>query len=70
MEWNTLTADERLILEQAVLMARAVKQAGDVAPHGTGGLLGTGGEGAWAGTIADDSATDHQRPRGGGKKQG
>lgn len=36
MEWDKLTADERLIAEQAVLMARAVKQAGDVAPHGKG----------------------------------
>lgn len=36
MEWHTLTSDERLIAEQAVLMARAVKQAGDAAPHGKG----------------------------------
>ena len=36
MQWDTLSADERLIAEQAVLMARAVKRAGDVAPHGKG----------------------------------
>lgn len=36
MDWNTLTDDERLIAEQAVLMARAVKMAGDQAPHGKG----------------------------------
>lgn len=36
MDWNTLTDDERLIAERAVLMARAVKVAGDQAPHGKG----------------------------------
>jgi hypothetical protein len=36
MDWNTLTDDERLIAERAVLMARAVKLAGDQAPHGKG----------------------------------
>lgn len=36
MDWNTLTDDERLIAEQAVLMARAVQVAGDNAPHGKG----------------------------------
>jgi hypothetical protein len=36
MDWNGLTDDERLIAEKAVLMARAVKQAGDLAPHGKG----------------------------------
>jgi hypothetical protein len=36
MDWKQLTDDERLIAEQAVLMSRAVKQAGDRAPHGQG----------------------------------
>lgn len=36
MDWDRLTDDERLIAEKAVLMARAVKQAGDEAPHGKG----------------------------------
>jgi hypothetical protein len=36
MNWDGLTDDERLIAEQAVLMARAVKRAGDQAPHGKG----------------------------------
>jgi hypothetical protein len=36
MDWNTLTDDEKLIAEQAVAMARAVKMAGDKAPHGKG----------------------------------
>jgi hypothetical protein len=36
MDWNKLTDDERLIAERAVLMARAVKLAGDNAPHGKG----------------------------------
>ena len=36
MDWDALTDDERLIAEQAVLMARAVKRAGDQAPHGKG----------------------------------
>ena len=36
MDWNRLTDDEKLIAEQAVAMARAVKLAGDQAPHGKG----------------------------------
>jgi hypothetical protein len=36
MDWSKLTDDERLIAEKAVLMARAVKLAGDQAPHGKG----------------------------------
>lgn len=36
MNWDILTDDEKLIAEKAVLMARAVKQAGDQAPHGRG----------------------------------
>jgi hypothetical protein len=36
MDLNHLTDDERLIAERAVLMARAVKMAGDNAPHGRG----------------------------------
>lgn len=36
MDWDRLTDDERLIAEKAVLMARAVKLAGDQAPHGKG----------------------------------
>jgi len=36
MDWDELTADERLVAEQAILMARAVKLAGDQAPHGKG----------------------------------
>jgi hypothetical protein len=36
MDWHTLTDDERLIAEQAVAMARAVKLAGDQAPYGKG----------------------------------
>lgn len=36
MDWNKLTDEERLIAEQAVAMARAVKMAGDNAPHGKG----------------------------------
>ena len=36
MDWNKLTDDEKLIAEQAVAMARAVKRAGDRAPHGKG----------------------------------
>ncbi len=36
MDWKTLTDDERLIAEKAVLMARAVKLAGEQAPHGNG----------------------------------
>ena len=36
MDWNMLTEDERLIAEQAVATFRAVKLAGDRAPHGKG----------------------------------
>jgi hypothetical protein len=36
MDFATLSDDERLIAEKAVLMARAVKLAGDQAPHGKG----------------------------------
>ena len=36
MDWNKLTDDERLIAEQAVATFRAVKLAGDRAPHGHG----------------------------------
>ena len=36
MDWNKLTDDERLIAEQAVATFRAVKLAGDRAPHGRG----------------------------------
>ena len=36
MDWHTLTDDERLIAEQAVAMARAVRLAGDQAPYGKG----------------------------------
>jgi hypothetical protein len=36
MDWDRLTDDERLIAEQAVAMARAVKLAGDQAPYGKG----------------------------------
>jgi hypothetical protein len=36
MDLSKLTDDERLIAEQAVAMARAVKLAGDQAPHGKG----------------------------------
>ena len=36
MDWSKLTDDERLVAEQAVAMARAVKMAGDHAPHGRG----------------------------------
>ncbi len=36
MDWNRLTDDERLIAEQAVATFRAVKLAGDLAPHGHG----------------------------------
>jgi hypothetical protein len=36
MDWDKLTDDERLIAEQAVAMARAVKLAGDQAPYGKG----------------------------------
>ncbi len=36
MDLRHLTDDERLIAERAVLMARAVKQAGDDAPYGKG----------------------------------
>ncbi len=36
MDLGKLTDDERLIAEQAVAMARAVKLAGDQAPHGKG----------------------------------
>ena len=36
MDWNKLTDDERLIAEQAVATFRAVKLAGDKAPHGHG----------------------------------
>jgi len=36
MDWNKVTDDERLIAELAVAMARAVKLAGDDAPHGKG----------------------------------
>jgi hypothetical protein len=36
MDWNKLTDDERLIAEQAIAMARAVKLAGDSAAHGKG----------------------------------
>jgi hypothetical protein len=36
MDWNKLTDDERLIAEQAVATYRAVKLAGDHAPHGKG----------------------------------
>ena len=36
MDWNKLTDDERLIAEQAVATYRAVKLAGEQAPHGKG----------------------------------
>lgn len=36
MDWNKLTDDERLIAEQAVATFRAVRLAGDRAPHGHG----------------------------------
>ena len=36
MDWDKLTEDERLIAEQAVATFRAVKLAGDQAPHGKG----------------------------------
>lgn len=36
MDWNNLSLDERLIAEQAVATYRAVKCAGDQAPHGKG----------------------------------
>ena len=36
MDWKKLTEDERLIAEQAVATFRAVKLAGDLAPHGKG----------------------------------
>lgn len=36
MDWNRLTEDERLIAEQAVATYRAVRLAGDRAPHGHG----------------------------------
>jgi hypothetical protein len=36
MDLENLTDDERLIAERAILMARAVKLAGDQAPHGKG----------------------------------
>lgn len=36
MDWKTLTEDERLVAEQAIATYRAVKLAGDQAPHGRG----------------------------------
>ena len=36
MDWTKLTDDERLIAEQAVATYRAVRLAGDQAPHGKG----------------------------------
>lgn len=36
MDWKKLTDDERLVAEQAVATFRAVKLAGDRAPHGQG----------------------------------
>ncbi len=36
MDWNKLSDDERLIAEQAVATYRAVKLAGQQAPHGKG----------------------------------
>jgi hypothetical protein len=36
MDLNKLTDDEKLIAEKAVAMSRAVKLAGDRAPHGKG----------------------------------
>jgi hypothetical protein len=36
MDWNKLTDDERLMAEQAVATYRAVKLAGEGAPHGRG----------------------------------
>lgn len=36
MDWKKLTEDERLIAEQAVATYRAVRLAGDRAPHGHG----------------------------------
>lgn len=36
MDWDKLTDDEKLIAEQAIAMARAVKLAGDRAPYGKG----------------------------------
>jgi hypothetical protein len=36
MDWNKLTDDERLVAEQAIATYRAVKLAGDQAPHGRG----------------------------------
>ncbi len=62
-------ADLRLIAEQAVLRARAVKQAGDVAPHGKGlagrerTVMEHGQE-----LLRVTTATHHQRPRRGAKK--
>lgn len=36
MDWNKLSDDERLIAEQAIATYRAVKLAGQQAPHGKG----------------------------------
>ena len=36
MDWDNLSDDERLIAERAIAMSRAVKLAGDAAPHGKG----------------------------------
>ena len=36
MDWQKLTDDERLIAEQAIATYRAVRLAGDQAPHGRG----------------------------------
>lgn len=36
MDWKNLMEDERLIAEQAVATYRAVRLAGDRAPHGRG----------------------------------
>ena len=36
MDWNAFSDDERLIAEQAVATYRAVKLAGQQAPHGKG----------------------------------
>lgn len=36
MDWNKLSGDEQLIAEQAVATFRAVRLAGERAPHGRG----------------------------------
>ena len=36
MNWNSLSENERLIAEQAIAAYRAVKAAGQAAPHGQG----------------------------------